>query len=133
MAKGNGRWGALTKALGDPGKATTRRWVYIWLVLVAVGWFWMIPKYVSAQDKKEEPKAAAPAAEMAPKPAEAAKPAEAPKAPEPRNDPNGGRTGNATCWGKNTARVPAADPIPRVPNFANRKRAWTQKKRDLAN
>src|SRR3954466_14616576 len=107
MSKGNGRWGALANALGSPEKATTRRWVAIWLVLVAVGWFWLIPKYVSAQDKKEEPKAA----EMA-KTAEAAKPAEAPKPAEPRNDPNGGKTGDGSLLGEYNVADPGAAPDP---------------------
>jgi Amt family ammonium transporter len=101
MAKGNGRWGALTKALGEPGKATTRRWVSIWLILVAVGWFWVIPK-VSAQDKKEEPaKPAAEAPKDAAKPGEMAPPAAAaPAAPAdagPKGDPNGTATGDESA------------------------------------
>src|SRR5690349_20343198 len=90
MSKGNGWWGALTKALGEPGRATTRRWVYIWMVMVAIGLFWVVPQ-ISAQDKK--PEEAKPAAEMAPKPAEAPK---APEAAGPKADPNGSATGVGT-------------------------------------
>src|SRR6476659_4655213 len=76
---------------GDPTlqkKRMVRRSLAVWLMLIAVGWFWLIPTYTSAQDKKpEETKAAAPA------PA----PAAAPQAPAgPKADPNGGNTGDAS-------------------------------------
>jgi hypothetical protein len=87
MAKGNGRWGAMTRALGSPERATTRRWVYIWLALVALGWFWILPRYVSAQDKKEDAK---PAETQAP----AAAPAAAPADTGPKGDPAGTNTGD---------------------------------------
>ncbi len=80
-----------------------RRSLWIWMALIALGWFYVIPKYLSAQDKKEEPK---PAAAEAPKQADPAKPGEM-KAPEaapaaaaapagPKGDPNGGNTGDET-------------------------------------
>jgi len=130
MAKGNGRWGALTRALGSPERATTRRWVYIWLVLVAVGWFWILPKYVSAQDKKEEPK---PAAET-PKPAEMAAPAAAaPAAPAdagPKGDPAGTNTGDeSTAIDAGGTAFPVADPgkAPEAKDFKDPKEFETAK------
>lgn len=89
MSSGNGGWGYLRSALGGKDRATMQRWAAIWLVLVAVGWFWVIPKFVSAQDKKEEPKPAAeapkPAADM-PKPSDAQAPAAAPADTTPKGD-----------------------------------------------
>src|ERR1041385_7255508 len=51
MSSGNGGWGYLRKTFGGQDRATLRRWACVWLAMVAVGWFWLIPKYVSAQDK----------------------------------------------------------------------------------
>ena len=90
MSRGNGGWGALKAALGGQDRKTLRRWLFIWMALVALGWFYLIPKFVSAQDKKDEAKPTA-----AP---EAAKPAE--QAPAMRNDPNGGKTGDVTILGE---------------------------------
>ncbi|MBI3857774.1 MAG: hypothetical protein HY293_18995, partial [Planctomycetes bacterium] len=110
MASGNGVWGALKGALGGRDKATLQRWLFVWLILVAAGWFWLIPTYVTAQDKKEEAKPTA-APEMA-KPAEAPKPAE--QAPAARNDPNGGKTGDVTILSEVNVADPGAAPDPKV-------------------
>ena len=126
MSSGNGGWGFLKTYLGGQDRATLRRWAAIWLVMVAIGWFWLIPNYVAAQDKKEE----------APKPAaEAPKPAEAQKAPEPagpKPDPNGGSTGDGTFaqdGNGNLFQVPDPGPAPDAtdPNYAALKKAWDAK------
>src|SRR5258706_1303478 len=76
---------------GDPAlqkKRMVKRALGVGLVLLAVGWFWVLHSISSAQDKKPEDKKAE---EMkAPAPA----PAPAPSGPKP--DPNGGNTGDAT-------------------------------------
>src|SRR5262245_11738109 len=76
---------------GDPAlqkKRMVRRSLGVWLALVAVGWFWLIPAVTSAQDKKPEDAKAAPQAPPAPAPAPA------PATPPP-NDPAGAKTGDA--------------------------------------
>ena len=130
MSKGNGWWGALTKALGEPGRATTRRWVYIWMVMVAIGLFWVVPQ-ISAQDKK--PEEAKPAAEMAPKPAEAPK---APEAAVAKPDPNGSATGDGSFAQDGAGTLfmspdPGPAPDPKDPDYANLKKAWDAKKKDF--
>src|SRR6185295_4559081 len=117
---------------GDPllqKKRMVRRSVAVWLTLVALGWFWLIPKYISAQDKKEEAKPAA-AAEAA-KPAEAPKPAETPAVM--RNDPNGGKTGDGGLLGEYNVADPGDAPDPKKitdpKEFAEAKKAWDEKKK----
>ncbi|HVE38354.1 MAG TPA: ammonium transporter [Planctomycetota bacterium] len=110
-----------------------RRSVGVWLTLVALGWFWLIPKYTSAQDKKpEETKAAA----RAPAPAQA--PAAAPPAAKP--DPSGVKTGDETFAqdGEFNTFIPA-DPgaAPEKKDFKDEKeyvearKAWDAKKKDF--
>jgi Amt family ammonium transporter len=93
-----------------------KRSVAAWLVLVAIGWFWLIPTVTSAQDKKaEETKAATPAPAPAP----------APQAPAaPKGDPNGGNTGDGSFAqdGNGNLFIPA-DPgaPPEKKDFADEK------------
>jgi len=131
MSRGNGGWGALSAALGGQDRKTLRRWVFIWLLLVALGWFWVIPNYLSAQDKKEEAK---PTATEAPKPAEAAKPPEqAPAAAAPRNDPNGGKTGDVTILSEVNVADPGAAPEKKdfkdEKEYVEAKKAYDEKKK----
>jgi Amt family ammonium transporter len=79
----------LVAALGGRDRATLRRWLFIWMALIGLGWFWLIPKFVSAQDKKEDAKPAETPA-SAPQAAPAAAPADA----GPKADPNGTATGD---------------------------------------
>jgi Amt family ammonium transporter len=115
-----------------------RRWAAIWLVLVAIGWFWLIPKFASAQDKKDEkPAAEAPKpAEMAPKPAETAAPP--PADTGPKADSNGTATGDEnTAIDSSGTAFPVADPgaapdpktITDAKEFAEAKKAWDEKKK----
>jgi Amt family ammonium transporter len=130
MTKGVGGWRLLAGALGGSDRQTMRRWMGIWLCLVAVGWFWLIPKYSSAQDKKpEEMKAPAAAPAQAP-------PAPAPAGPKP--DPNGTNTGDsgfAQDAGGNLFVPPdpgdAPDPkkITDAKEFAAAKKDWDEKKK----
>jgi Amt family ammonium transporter len=132
MRRGNFGWGAIQSAFGGKDRATLRRWVFVWLALIALGWFWIIPSYVTAQDKKEEPK---PTATDAPKPAEPAKPAEQ---AGPKPDPSGVNTGDATFAqdGGGNLFIPAdpGDPpdpkkITDVKEFTEAKKAWDEKKK----
>ena len=123
-----------------------RRSLWIWMGLIALGWFYVIPKYLSAQDKKEEAK---PAAE-APKQADPAKPAEmkapeakpaeqAPAAPAgPVGDPSGTKTGNVDFAKDETGVTfvvsdPGDAPDPKKitdpKEFAEAKKAWDEKKK----
>jgi len=111
---------------GDPAlqkKRMVRRSLGVWLMLLALGWFWLIPKYSSAQDKKpEETKAAAPAPAPAP----------APQAPAgPKADPNGGNTGDGSFAqdGGGTLFIPA-DPgaAPEKKDFKDEKEYLDAKK-----
>ena len=119
---------------GNPAlqkKRMVRRSVAVWLALVALGWFWLIPKYISAQDKKEEPK---PASTEAAKPAEAPKPAEqAPATPAMRNDPNGGKTGDVTILSEVNVADPGDAPDPKkitdAKEFSEAKKAYDEKKK----
>src|SRR5438477_5705859 len=84
---------------GDPAlqkKRMVRRSLAVWLMLVGIGIFWLIPKYTSAQDKKPED-TKAPAAAPAAAPAQAAPaPAATPPPAGPKGDPNGTNTGDAS-------------------------------------
>jgi len=115
---------------GDPSlqkKRMVRRSLAVWLALVALGWFWLIPAYTSAQDKK--PEEAKPASTEAPKPAEAAKPAEQAPAPATRNDPGGVKTGDVTILGEVNVADPGAPPDPKDADYANLKKAYDEKKK----
>jgi len=118
MRRGNVGWGYLKSALGGKDRATLQRWVFVWLALIALGWFWLIPKYVTAQEKKEEAK---PVAAEAPKPAE--------QAPAMRSDPNGGKTGDITLIGEVNVADPGAPPDAKDPDYANLKKAYDEKKK----
>jgi Amt family ammonium transporter len=83
----------LSSALGSNDRARLRRWGIIWFGLVGLGWFYLIPKFVSAQEKKDEPKAAA--AESRKTAGDPAKPV-APTPPAPAGDPSGAATGDET-------------------------------------
>jgi Amt family ammonium transporter len=75
---------------GNPrmqSRRMVKRSVALWLTLVALGWFWLLPGYSAAQDRKpEESRSSAQAPASAPPPAESAK---------PRGDPSGTSTGDA--------------------------------------
>src|SRR5579864_428484 len=79
--------------LGGKDRATLQRWVAIWMVLVAVGWFWLLPRWASAQDMKDLSKPGAPRPKLA---VEMPTPAEAPQAAPaaPAGDPAGTATGD---------------------------------------
>jgi len=127
---------------GDPtlqNRRMVRRSLAVWLTLMALGIFWLIPSLSTAQDKKpEEAKPATPAAQEMPK--DAAKPAEpAPAVPAgPKADPNGTNTGDETTAidaGGNAFVPPdpgdAPDPkkITDAKEFAEAKKAWDEKKK----
>jgi len=118
MWRGNGGWGAVKEAFAGRDRKTLRRWVFLWLVLVGLGWFWLIPA-VTAQDKKEEAKPTA--ATEPPKPAA--------QAPVMRNDPNGGKTGDATILSEVVVPDPGAAPDPKDADYANLKKAYDEKKK----
>jgi Amt family ammonium transporter len=122
---------------GDPAlqkKRMVRRSLAVWLLLVGMGIFWLIPKYVAAQDKKpEEMKApvAAPA-QAPPAPAPAATP------PGPKGDPNGTNTGDeSTAVDASGAAFPVAAPgdppdpkkITDPKEFNEAKKAWDESKK----
>ena len=87
-----------------------RRSLAIWLALIALGWFYLIPKYLTAQDKKEEAKPAAVEAPKAPEPAQAA--------PAAKPDPNGGNTGDAALLGEFNVSEPTDK---KDPEYAKKK------------
>jgi Amt family ammonium transporter len=127
---------------GDPtlqNKRMVRRSLAVWLTLMAVGIFWLIPSLTTAQDKKpEEAKPATPAAQEMPK--DAAKPAEpAPAAPAgPKADPNGTNTGDeSTAIDASGTAFPVAAPgdppdpkkITDPKELAEAKKAWDESKK----
>jgi Amt family ammonium transporter len=131
-------WKSIVGALGRNERSTTRRWVSVWLCLVAVGWFWLIPRFMSAQEKKDG--APAPAAQGMPK--DAPKPPEpTPAAPAgPTADPSGTKTGDsgfAQDAAQNTfvpadpGKPPDAKDIPDPKAFAEAKKAYDEKKKAL--
>jgi Amt family ammonium transporter len=108
-----------------------------------LGWFYLIPKFVSAQEKKDEKPAAEapkPAGDM-PKPAEqAAAPAAAPAAADttPKGDPNGTNTGDETTAidASGTAfavsdpgKAPEAKDFKDPKEYEAAKKDWTDKKK----
>jgi Amt family ammonium transporter len=70
-----------------------RNSTYLWLALIALGWFWLIPRASLAQDKKEEPRPPAPGLQT---PKDAAK-SQVPAASATKNDPTGAVTGDASA------------------------------------
>ena len=124
---------------GDPtlqNRRMVRRSLAVWLTLAALGIFWLIPSLSTAQDKKEEPKPAAPAAQEMPK--EAPKPPDAPAAAPadtgPKGDPNGSATGDEnTAIDASGAAFPVADPgkppDPKDPDYAKLKKDYDDKKK----
>ncbi|HVR83725.1 MAG TPA: hypothetical protein VMU54_05390, partial [Planctomycetota bacterium] len=118
---------------GGRDRATLQRWAFLWMLLVAVGWFWLIPKCASAQEKKEEPRPGAEASKQ--------NPAAAPAPPvfaAPRGDPKGTATGDEnTAIDAGGTAFPVADPgeapdprkITNPKEFAEAKKAWDEKKK----
>ncbi|HLY11221.1 MAG TPA: ammonium transporter [Planctomycetota bacterium] len=121
MLSGNSRWGSWRAALGGTDRATLQRWAILWLALVALGWFYLIPKFVTAQEKKDEPKPAAGAPKTAGDLSQ--QPTSPPAAPatspvsqsgsSPQNDPNGTKTGDeSTAIDASGTAFSASDPGP---------------------
>jgi Amt family ammonium transporter len=128
-------------ALSGTERKRVRQSAWIWLGLVAVGWFYIIPAYLQAQDKEKKAEAKPAAESKAPEmkaPAQAAPPVPTSPAP-PKGDPSGTSTGDETTAADAAANPFIPDPgdppdpkrITNPKEFAEAKKAWDERKKAL--
>ena len=137
MSSGHRGWDWARRYFGGQDRRTLQRWAALWLVLVALGWFYLIPRYVAAQEKKKEDAPASPAT-AAPKAPEAASPRHEPSG-RPTGDPSGRATGDRTFAQDAAERpfIPNPGPAPDRRDYASEKDyaqalgAWEKRTKEL--
>jgi Amt family ammonium transporter len=129
MSRGNRGWDGLWRAFAGQDRKTLQRWAALWLALVALGWFYLIPRYLAAQEKKSDPPKATPAP-AAPT---------TPDAPASRRDPSGRSTGDRSFAQDAAERpfIPNPGPTPDRRDFtseadyAEALAVWEQRNKEL--